>query len=680
VRIRFWVTLSVALCTLASPSGPSASASGVPADVRRALGPGTVAIGNGHYRTTLPDGHRLTTHGPDPIPQGEQQPVAAAAPRTPYCATDYYQQILYGYQTGGTNRLATVKSQIVEAVRNMNGQLNQDSIASGGPTADYKVLCDAFGDIDVQAFSATGPDFYAIGDGARAAGFDRSNVDYTIFWDGTNSGYCGVGSFVPDERGSALNWNNGGGAYAVTYSNCWNGTTPQHENGHNQGAVQYEAPYSTGSGAHCWDESDVMCYSPDGGDKHQDGTISRCTDRTYFDCGFDTYFDSAPEAGEYLASNWNIGASYNRFVVFGAEAGNLPPAAGFTVSCTGLQCSFQDASSDVDGTIVSRSWDLGDGTTSTATSFTHAYPSTGAYVVTLTVTDDGDLTGARTQHVVTPTTPAIAEPAEGATVVGGTVQFAGTGPPGAAVLLREGGSTFASLTANGSGLWSGAVPMPEGDHAVTAISSTPVGTSSPSAVRTFTVRAQTTDDPPIVDRPADGALTKGLVVVSGTAAFASRALFYDEAGKLVGAASVAADGRFTGYASFKTGERTLTVVPEFPGGALGTPSAPVHLTVDATAPLVSISTPATYVQPLAFLASGEVTDNRDVVAVTVEIYDGIRGGRVGKADAALESLGDGTYRWSAGFDLLPGRYTIRASAIDGVGNQSLEASRTITYV
>ncbi len=32
---------------------------------------------------------------------------------------------------------------------------------------------------------------------------------------------------------------------------CWNGSTPMHENGHNQGAVQYDAPYSTGDGAHC---------------------------------------------------------------------------------------------------------------------------------------------------------------------------------------------------------------------------------------------------------------------------------------------------------------------------------------------------------------------------------------------------------------------------------------------
>jgi hypothetical protein len=37
----------------------------------------------------------------------------------------------------------------------------------------------------------------------------------------------------------------------------------------------------------------------------------------HFDCGWDTYFDSSPEAGEYLASSWNIGSSVNRFIHFG---------------------------------------------------------------------------------------------------------------------------------------------------------------------------------------------------------------------------------------------------------------------------------------------------------------------------------------------------------------------------
>ena len=36
----------------------------------------------------------------------------------------------------------------------------------------------------------------------------------------------------------------------------------------------------------------------------------------HFDCGWDSYFDACPEAGEYLASNWNIGSGVNRFIQY----------------------------------------------------------------------------------------------------------------------------------------------------------------------------------------------------------------------------------------------------------------------------------------------------------------------------------------------------------------------------
>jgi serine protease len=69
---------------------------------------------------------------------------------------------------------------------------------------------------------------------------------------------------------------------------------------------------------------------------------------------------------------------------------NVPPVAHMDVSCTDLVCSFDaSGSSDPDGTIASYQWVLGDGTTSTAKSFSHTYPLAGDYTVTLTVTDDG---------------------------------------------------------------------------------------------------------------------------------------------------------------------------------------------------------------------------------------------------------------------------------------------------
>ena len=47
-------------------------------------------------------------------------------------------------------------------------------------------------------------------------------------------------------------------------------------------------------------------------------------------------------------------------------------------------------STDPDGTIVSYSWDFGDGATGTGATPTHTYTATGTFTVTLTVTDDAD--------------------------------------------------------------------------------------------------------------------------------------------------------------------------------------------------------------------------------------------------------------------------------------------------
>ncbi|NNF56853.1 MAG: PKD domain-containing protein, partial [Rhodothermaceae bacterium] len=68
--------------------------------------------------------------------------------------------------------------------------------------------------------------------------------------------------------------------------------------------------------------------------------------------------------------------------------GNTPPDASFTFSCTALDCTFTDTSSDSDGTIASRAWTFGDGGTSSATNPAHTYAADGTYTVGLTVTDD----------------------------------------------------------------------------------------------------------------------------------------------------------------------------------------------------------------------------------------------------------------------------------------------------
>lgn len=296
------------------------------------LGEDVEPLEAGLYEVEVP-GPDLITHGPDSETRLDARASAGGigfqpgdAERNPVCGTDYFQHILYARPASAPDRLDEVRPQIQAAIRRMDAVLNQDALASAGVTADYKVLCGGDHQPRVDGFVSNASDFDSIVTAARNNGFDDAIADYTIFYDaGTNE--CGVGSYTDDERLSVNNAANSGGGYGVIYRGCWFTETPMHENAHAQGAIQYGAPNSTGTGGHCYDEDDVMCYAPDGGNLHQSGTVTRCSDRIHFDCGNDDYFDPAPEAGEYLSNHWNLGSPLNRFITFGANQSETPPAS-----------------------------------------------------------------------------------------------------------------------------------------------------------------------------------------------------------------------------------------------------------------------------------------------------------------------------------------------------------------
>lgn len=80
-------------------------------------------------------------------------------------------------------------------------------------------------------------------------------------------------------------------------------------------------------------------------------------------------------------------------------SGNAAPVANFGSSVSGMTVAFTDSSTDADGSIVSRSWAFGDGTTSTAINPSKTYATASTYNVTLTVTDNGGLTASRSAAV-----------------------------------------------------------------------------------------------------------------------------------------------------------------------------------------------------------------------------------------------------------------------------------------
>jgi PKD repeat protein len=90
-----------------------------------------------------------------------------------------------------------------------------------------------------------------------------------------------------------------------------------------------------------------------------------------------------------------------KVVAVAAPPGPGGPTAKFKVSCFSLDCTFEDQSTDPDGSVVAWEWDFGDGGGSTVQNpGPHHFDATGltTFTATLKVTDDAALSSTASQQ------------------------------------------------------------------------------------------------------------------------------------------------------------------------------------------------------------------------------------------------------------------------------------------
>lgn len=110
-----------------------------------------------------------------------------------------------------------------------------------------------------------------------------------------------------------------------------------------------------------------------------------------------------PAAGTYpvsLTVTDNAGATGTASQDVTVALDNVAPEAAMDVTCVELECEFDGTgSSDSDGSLTSYLWDFGGGVTSADAETVHTFAASGTYSVSLTVTDDGDLSDTVTEVV-----------------------------------------------------------------------------------------------------------------------------------------------------------------------------------------------------------------------------------------------------------------------------------------
>jgi hypothetical protein len=285
------------------------------------------------------------------------------------CATSGH-RIRIIYATAGNVWTTEKEEAIRKFVLRMNSKILYESARSSSNTRALRMRVDCFGNNKIRVFLLQGPgdhsdlfdhvdDELGSPDGAGAVKnmifFDGSDPDGKAGWgqrsnDSLKSSYDEGGALFTNgsraQSSSAVAYNPPGGNFGY-----WEDQVTLHELFHAMGAVNDDAPYSTGGG-HCIDGIDIMCYPDDTKVGQWFYEETRCPHASFdtewrapLDCMYDSYFDANEEGGEWLSNHWNTGGPENPYLV------EAPAFATPTVSTKPVPFSSQ-SSATLSGTVT----------------------------------------------------------------------------------------------------------------------------------------------------------------------------------------------------------------------------------------------------------------------------------------------------------------------------------------
>lgn len=242
-------------------------------------------------------------------------------------------EVIYAYSQSAGSRYAEAVPLIKAMVASMGREISASAGETGGQR-HVRWLANAQCQLIVRnvglARSAQ-EDYFFLKSDLQALGYNRTTRKYLVFWDGDvrsqGQNTCGAAQFDGSDNNKSVpgdpNENDGSpgrpGDFAIISQGGW-ADCDDHELVHALGAVVGGSgdrhgvkhfPPHIGVSGHCWDEADQLCYFDDFSFFPRIMILERCSylHNDLFDCGHDDYFSTAPPAGSYLETHWNVADS-----------------------------------------------------------------------------------------------------------------------------------------------------------------------------------------------------------------------------------------------------------------------------------------------------------------------------------------------------------------------------------